>query len=162
MAKPAGLPHTPGSHTSRTTAVSMVPHAPNQRERIWNHMEARGHRGATCQETEKSLRMVHQSVSTRMQELRQLGRLKRSGVTRLTDAKREADVHVIIEEADWGDKRPDWPTPTEAQRRSTVAKWRIRAKRWEKIAHEGRERWRKERAKRRELEAKVIELEAKS
>jgi hypothetical protein len=127
MSQYVGLPYSKNSKTSKAAAKSMVPHAPNQRQLVWEFVQKRGAYGATCEEAEIGLKMRHQSCSTRMQELRQLGRLKHVGLTRKTVANRQAEIHVAVDPADWTDKRPGWPTPTQAQRQSELAKWKARA-----------------------------------
>jgi hypothetical protein len=122
-----GLPYTKGSFTSKAAAESMVEPSKNQRQRVWEYIQALGSRGAICQEVELGLDICHQSCSTRMQELRQLGRLVRTGFTRKTSSRREADVHVVVYPDDWMDKRVGWPAPTKAQNMSEISKWKARA-----------------------------------
>jgi len=108
-----GLPYEKDSNESRAAAASMVAHAPNQRQRIWEFLNGRG--GATCDQVELSLDIVHASASTRLLELRRQGRIKKSG-TRRTRSQRLAAVYVAVPRAEWTDGRPGWPTPGHVKR----------------------------------------------
>jgi hypothetical protein len=116
MKKKDSLPwshsHNPDKEeTSKDAADSMIPHAPNQRQRVWEFIHGRGGFGATCDEVEMRLEMLHGSASTRLLELEHLGRVETAGAKRLTRSNREAMVYFAIEPDDWTDKRPNWPTP---------------------------------------------------
>lgn len=121
--KYVGLPYTKGSDTSKAAAESMVEPSKNQRYLIWELISRCIH-GATCQEVERYLDICHQSCSTRMMELRQMGRLKYNGKTRKTESNREANVHVAVDPAEWIDKRPGWPCP---ENKSNTNMWKQRA-----------------------------------
>ena len=95
-----GLPHTPGSPTSKAAAQSMVKHAPNQRQKVWRYIDAQ-EGGATCDEIEVALGMHHASAATRVMELRDMGRLKKTLDTRPTRKGRPAAVHVSVDPAWW-------------------------------------------------------------
>jgi len=126
MSEYVGLPYSKGSDTSKAAAKSMVEPAKNQRYVIWDLIHRCAY-GATCQEIEKHLGICHQSCSTRLLELRQMGRLKYNGKKRKTDANREACVHVAVEPQDWTDKRAGWPTPKKKSGIDEVAMWKKRA-----------------------------------
>jgi len=158
MAQYVGLPYAKNSKTSKAAAKSMVKHAPNQREVVWKYVYQCGKTGATCEETEIALGMRHQSCSTRMQELRQLGRLAYNGKRRRTVAKRKADVHVIVDPADWEDKRPGWPTPTEEQRKSEKQKLKELARKWEQRAEYSKALYHEAQHRIEELEKELEEL----
>lgn len=96
----SSLPYTPGSATSKTAAQSMVKHAPNQRQRVWQYVDEQ-EEGATCDEIEVALGMHHASVATRVMELRDMGRLKKTLDTRLTRKNRPAAVHVAVDPHWW-------------------------------------------------------------
>jgi hypothetical protein len=113
-----GLPYEKPSKTSKKAAKSMVPHAPNQRQRIWEFLHERGGQGATCDEVEAALDIVHPSCSTRLLELRRMGRIEFAGERRKTRSGREAEVYVALEPLFWTDKRPGWPTPPHTKKLS--------------------------------------------
>lgn len=125
------LPYTKGSATSKAAAQSMVKPAKNQREQIWRYVMKQGDRGATCQEVERALDICHQSCSTRMMELRQMGRLNHKGETRRTESNRQAEVHIAIPENKWADNRPGWPTPRKLK---LMSKEEMETEKWKKRA----------------------------
>lgn len=106
-----GLPYEKPSKTSKKAARSMVAHAPNQRQRIWEFIHEQGGQGATCDEVEAALDIVHPSCSTRILELRRMGRVEFAEERRKTRSGREAEVYVALEPLFWHDKRSGWPTP---------------------------------------------------
>ena len=111
-----GYQKTKGSDTSKRAAQSVAASVGNQRARAWEFIYAAGALGATAQEANAAMGIKHNCCS-RFTELRQLGRIRRSGFTRKTVTGRQADVHVAVEPIDWTDQRDGWPTPIVGQTR---------------------------------------------
>jgi hypothetical protein len=103
------LPHTPDSDTSRATAESMVSKAANQREAIWNLMDAAGDEGVTFDECKVAL--GYTGDKPRMKELERLGRVRKTSFIRLTRSKRPAAVYVTVPRELWPEPRDGWPCP---------------------------------------------------
>lgn len=109
MRRGVGLPYVKGSETSKAAAESMVEPSKNQRQQVWEHIHAFGGNGRTCHEVEGGIGIIHGSCASRMWELREMGRIERTGDTRPTPTGRQADVYITIEPDLWIDKRPGWP-----------------------------------------------------
>lgn len=86
-----------GSDTSEMAAASMVPSADSIRERVRNYIASRGLDGATCDEVQYALDMLHQTASARVTELRLRGDIIKSGEKRRTKAGRLAAVYLTVE-----------------------------------------------------------------
>jgi len=110
MNRSDSLPYIPGSATSKAAAKSMVKPSRNQRQRVWEHIHCFGGTGKTCHEVEEEIGIIHGSCASRIWELREMGRIERTGRTRTTPTGREADVYIAVEKEDWIDDRPGWPT----------------------------------------------------
>lgn len=101
-----GLPETPPMPpyseptTSREAAESVRDTAPAQRERVYAYIDGQCTRGATCDEIEAALGLLHTSTSGRIWEL--LGtknlpaRIVKTEEKRETRNGRNARVHVTL------------------------------------------------------------------
>ncbi len=65
--------------------------------RILRYIGKYNQAGATCDECEQSLNLVHQTVSSRLTDLRRWGYVAYSGVMRLTRRGRAAHVYITTE-----------------------------------------------------------------
>jgi len=81
------------SETSRDAYMAISPHAPNMRERVFAFIRESG--GATCDEVEVALGMVHQTASARLNELANAGRVYASEARRATRSGMDAAVYVV-------------------------------------------------------------------
>jgi transposase len=82
-----------GSDTSAAAALSVD--GPKLRELVLFTIRASGHRGMTCDEIEQILDMRHQTISARVNELRNGGWIVDSGIRRPTRSNRNAVVWVV-------------------------------------------------------------------
>jgi hypothetical protein len=80
--------------TSTLAAEEIKPHLGRLQEMVLSHIINCGVTGATCEEVEKALDLMHQTCSPRVYELHRKGRIKDSGHRRLTSKKRLAIVWV--------------------------------------------------------------------
>jgi hypothetical protein len=94
--QPAQLPllFARTSDTSAAAAISMSRDAPRLRELVLFTVRASGTRGMTCEEIETHLDMRHQTISARVNELRNGEWIKDSGARRYTRSNRRAVVWV--------------------------------------------------------------------
>ena len=88
------LPYNRNGPTSKAAAVSMIPYAPNIRERVFEVLRDGQISGLTFDVIEFVLGKSHQTVSARIRELFKAGRIKDSGRTRPTRSGRKAVVWV--------------------------------------------------------------------
>ena len=100
------LPYVSHSSTSRRAAEFTRPRASTQRGRIYDFIEVQGERGATCDEVEKALGMIHATVSARITDLRRDGGIRCSGKIRKTANGADAQVYVLGEDAELGPSSP--------------------------------------------------------
>lgn len=70
------------------------------RERVFNAIKRRRVNGATSDEIEQLLRLPHQSVAARINELHNDGVLEVTSLTRLTRNGRPAGVYFVIPPVD--------------------------------------------------------------
>lgn len=68
-------PRSNGTATSNAAATSMRPHAARLREFVFAAIDRAGVNGLTCDECEAALKMSHQTVSARFNELARLGKI---------------------------------------------------------------------------------------
>ena len=91
------VPFASGSETSRQAAASMKDQSARDRMRVLECILSRGDSGATCDEVEVLLGMVHQSASARVSELfHKYGRITKSGRVRKTRSGRNATVWIAV------------------------------------------------------------------
>lgn len=88
-------PHVAGSDTSEAAARSIAPRAAQLREEVYRAIRACGVSGATCDQVESILDRRHQTVSARIRELVQLGRIVDTGQRRPTRSRRPARVYRV-------------------------------------------------------------------
>lgn len=97
MNAPDGLPFVAGSATSKAAATSMVSRAAADRERVLDFIKVMGEYGATADEVELMLDMIHQTASARVSDLwHKHGKIKDSGKRRQTKSGRQAVVYVSV------------------------------------------------------------------
>jgi hypothetical protein len=72
-------PHENDPETSLEAALSIAPFVNTLQERVYRLVSSRGKDGATVDEIEAALGMLHQTASARARELVQLGKLKHAG-----------------------------------------------------------------------------------
>jgi hypothetical protein len=89
-----GLPHVPESDTSSEAAESMKPTVDMLRRQVYECIHDAHMEGHTCDEVEIKLKLTHQSVSARVNELRDAGVIVDIGERRKTQHKRKATVYV--------------------------------------------------------------------
>jgi hypothetical protein len=92
-----GLPPHENTATSTLAAIEIKPHAASLRDRVYAWIRQQGMQGATSDEVEAALGMIHQTASARVRELVKLGQLRKSGNTRKTRSGRHAEVLVATE-----------------------------------------------------------------
>jgi uracil-DNA glycosylase family 4 len=88
-------PYVVGSDTSEAAARSILVDSGQLREFVFGYFERAGARGMTCDEIEVETQMKHQTVSPRMRELAQMGRIVDSGKRRPTRSSRLAAVWIV-------------------------------------------------------------------
>jgi hypothetical protein len=88
-------PHN-GTATSRAAAVSMQTHTARIRNRILDFIKSRHSTGATAHEIEVMLEIPGNTCRPRLIELRKLGQIKDSGLTRKTSTRRNAVVWLGV------------------------------------------------------------------
>lgn len=88
-------PYVKGSDTSKAAAESMVVSAASIRGRILKLMGSFPPQDWTCDRVEEITKLKHQTVSARIRELVQLGKIKDSGTRRKTRSNRNARVYVV-------------------------------------------------------------------
>jgi hypothetical protein len=91
----SGVPYVRGSDTSETAAESMVGKVDTLRAQYLSYILAQGETGATCDEVESWSDDRHQTVSARIKELADAGKVKDSGRRRKTRSGREATVWIV-------------------------------------------------------------------
>jgi predicted ArsR family transcriptional regulator len=89
--EPPPVPYVAGSETSKGAAESMAPHASRLAEEVFAYVLGRED-GATVDEVEEALGMLHQTAGARMRELVKAGRVADSGAKRPTRSGRKAVV----------------------------------------------------------------------
>jgi hypothetical protein len=90
-------PSVRGDSTSEAAAASKAATKAADERRVWDHIRNLGTWGATCDEVEVDLGLLHQNASARIRTLVLEGKLRDSKSTRLTRHKREAHVWVVVE-----------------------------------------------------------------
>jgi hypothetical protein len=88
-------PHVAGSDTSRAAAESLRPHLAGLNARVYAAVESAGEDGRTCDEVEVLMDGRHQTISSRIRHLVQIGCLVDSGRRRRTRSGRTARVYVV-------------------------------------------------------------------
>lgn len=87
------VPFVKDSDTSERAAFEKVPTRLRDEARVLAHITASG--GATDQETEAALGMIHETASARRHALRQKGFVRDSGLRRKTPRGRDAVVWIV-------------------------------------------------------------------
>jgi hypothetical protein len=87
-------PHVKGSDTSRAAAESVAFDAKHLRAVVFNHILGSGSVGMTCDRVEEIMDGRHQTISARIRELRNEGRIVDSGQRRPTRSGRQAIVYL--------------------------------------------------------------------
>ena len=87
-------PHVKGSDTSRAAANSVAMDARHLRAVVFNHILGSGTVGMTCDQVEETMNGRHQTISARIRELRNEGRIVDSGRRRPTRSGRSAIVYL--------------------------------------------------------------------
>ncbi len=100
--------------TQAAAFAGIAPHIPAMRQRIYKFVESRGAQGATRDEIETSLGMLHQTVSPRLRELEQDGCVIDSGAVRPTKSNFDAVVWVIKGPYSKGDRAAQHLKPKQA------------------------------------------------
>ncbi len=90
-----GLPGQQPVATSLDAAISMLGHVAGLRERVLRYVAACGARGATVDEIEVALDMLHQTASARARELVLLDAVYVSTLRRKTRSGRYARVLLV-------------------------------------------------------------------
>ena len=87
-----GVPYVKGSDTSKEAAESMSPHVGRIANLVLGYIVRQGIRGATCDEIEVELNLIHQTASARVNELAKRGMIVDRGYRRPTRSGRRATV----------------------------------------------------------------------
>ena len=87
-------PHVPGSATSEAAARAKVPTEGTDKARVLNFIATCADHGATDDEVEECLGMLHQNASARRRGLCLAGLVVDSGKTRKTRSNRSATVWI--------------------------------------------------------------------
>jgi uracil-DNA glycosylase family 4 len=93
---PPRVPYAKGSATSKAAAQAIAPHVENLAERVFRYVEQQGPLGATRDEVEVALDMIHQTASARVYDLVKAGRLVETERTRPTRSGTMAGVLVAV------------------------------------------------------------------
>lgn len=93
-ATPPEAPYAVRSDTSREAATAIRPHAKTLSEKVFRWIEAKGHAGATCDEVEVGMDLLHQTTSARIRFLVIDGRLRDSKQRRRTRTGKAAAVWI--------------------------------------------------------------------
>lgn len=88
------MEYAPGLHPQSKEAYRSVNPASTE-TRILRFLRQRGKTGATTDEIESALGMLHQTASPAVIKLRREGRISANGVKRKTRTGRKAEVHVV-------------------------------------------------------------------
>lgn len=91
---PPEAPYIVDSDTSRQAAAEIRPDATRLAEQILAWIRARGARGATCDEVEVGMELLHQTASSRIRFLVIDGRLRDSTLRRQTRRGKAATVWI--------------------------------------------------------------------
>lgn len=114
---PTLSPHVAGSPTSRAAAIAKLPTAGTDEARVLDVIRALGGYGATDDELEIALCLLHQNASARRRTLVRRGLVKDSGRVRKTRSNRDAVVWIMCAE---GEERTVTKPPTKAQWQAVV------------------------------------------
>lgn len=72
-------PFAAGSDTSKAAAAAIEPAAKTYRAVVLAYLRGRGVHGATCDEVEQAIGLIHQTASARIRELAQAGLIFEAG-----------------------------------------------------------------------------------
>ncbi len=86
-------PHVFDSSTSRAAARAVQRHVPSIARRVFAALQVNP---ATCKELERSLKLLHETASARVSELRTAGCIRTSGATRHSSRLAKADVYEAV------------------------------------------------------------------
>jgi hypothetical protein len=111
-------PFERSSPTSREAALSVVVLAVQVRQRVYDYVCLQGAYGATSDEVEAALGIVHQSASARIRELVLDGALVENGERRRTRSRRFA--RVVVHPDDATQLPPPEPEPVATNGRTPV------------------------------------------
>ena len=92
------LPPHNNTPTSKAAAVAVSRRAPNLRELVFNFIKSRGAYGATADEVGDALDAVAQTITPRIRELAQAGRIAHNRTNRPTRRDCPARVYVAVKE----------------------------------------------------------------
>lgn len=92
-------PHVRNSDTSREAAESVLDDARRIRGVVYMRIASSGLVGMTCDEVEEAMNGRHQTISARIKELLNEGRIIDSGKRRATRSKRQARVYLATSNA---------------------------------------------------------------
>ena len=92
-------PFVKGSETSRAAAESTEERKLRHMLLIRKYVESQKSHGATCDEVEQALGLLHQTASARLYDLRKVRLLAYKGAQRFTRSRCKAQVHVIMKYA---------------------------------------------------------------
>jgi hypothetical protein len=95
-------PHVRNSDTSREAAESVLDDARRLRGVVYMRIASSGLVGMTCDEVEEAMNGRHQTISARIKELLNEGRIIDSGKRRATRSKRQARVYLATQNAPAG------------------------------------------------------------
>ena len=93
-------PHVKGSDTSREAAESMALDAKHLRAVVYRHILGSGSVGMTCDRVEEIMDGRHQTISARIRELVNEGRIVDTGKRKPTRSGRQARIYVATCNAD--------------------------------------------------------------
>lgn len=88
------VPFVRGSTTSLKAADSMREKAPSDQQRVYDYIVGTGERGATDDEIEVALELIHQNASARRRALELKGDIRKTIRSRRTRHNRWAAVYV--------------------------------------------------------------------
>jgi hypothetical protein len=91
------LPFVKGSETSEAAALSKAGTADTDEDRVQAYIRTRGVEGATDDEIEAKLGMLHQNASARRRTLVLRGYVRDSGLRRATRSRRKAVVWIAVD-----------------------------------------------------------------
>ena len=92
-------PFVAGSHTSEAAAHRAKQSAETMRARVLEYIATQGEDGATDDEVEVALGMLHQTASARRRELELSGHLQKTDLPRPTRTGTHAAVYCVSEHA---------------------------------------------------------------
>ena len=89
-------PHAKGSDTSEAAANAIMPAVPSLERKVYEAIVAAGDAGATNRELQEWTRIKHQTVTARCRTLVLKGRVRDSGMRRISRVEKPGKIQVTV------------------------------------------------------------------